>query len=400
MSPMKNRPARAIMAAAKSTLAALLAVCLTLASLPTAAEAQERPRKTLLDILFGRSEPDIPDQSYDQPAPRRSTQPRKRVAPPPKPRQVVVQPDTPPPAEKLPDAKTILVVGDFLASGLGDGLADAFSTSPGVVVQTRGTVASGLVRQDYYNWPQQLPTMLDQLKPAVVVVMIGANDRQQIIGDGLNEKYGTDPWFLAYEERVQQFAKLVTNRHIPLIWVGLPSFGSDQLTEGAVKLNQLYESQAASVGGEFIDIWDGFTDQNGEFIVTGSDINGQQVRLRTADGVNLTAAGKRKVAFYVEKPVRRLLGDQASPDITRLDTGNPVAPEQANLPATETEKIIRTQPMSISDPNLDGGSQLLGGTPAPAPTTPSPRDLLVEKGQMAPAPKGRVDDYRLPGAAH
>ncbi|WP_183696314.1 SGNH/GDSL hydrolase family protein [Rhizobium lusitanum] len=397
---MKNRPARAIMAAAKSTLAALLAVCLTLASLPTAAEAQERPRKTLLDILFGRSEPDIPDQSYDQPAPRRSTQPRKRVAPPPKPRQVVVQPDTPPPAEKLPDAKTILVVGDFLASGLGDGLADAFSTSPGVVVQTRGTVASGLVRQDYYNWPQQLPTMLDQLKPAVVVVMIGANDRQQIIGDGLNEKYGTDPWFLAYEERVQQFAKLVTNRHIPLIWVGLPSFGSDQLTEGAVKLNQLYESQAASVGGEFIDIWDGFTDQNGEFIVTGSDINGQQVRLRTADGVNLTAAGKRKVAFYVEKPVRRLLGDQASPDITRLDTGNPVAPEQANLPATETEKIIRTQPMSISDPNLDGGSQLLGGTPAPAPTTPSPRDLLVEKGQMAPAPKGRVDDYRLPGAAH
>jgi hypothetical protein len=96
--------------------------------------------------------------------------------------------------------------------------------------------------------------------------------------------------------------------------------------------------------------------------------------------------------------VRRLLGDQASPDITRLDTGNPVAPEQANLPATETEKIIRTQPISISDPNLDGGSQLLGGAPAPAPTTPSPRDLLVEKGQMAPAPTGRVDDYRLPGA--
>ncbi|CAN7404236.1 DUF459 domain-containing protein [Rhizobium rhizogenes] len=396
---MKNRPARTIMAAAKSTLAALLAVCLTLACLLTAAEAQERPRKTLLDILFGRSEPDIPDRSYDQPAPRRSTQPRKRVAPPPKPRQVVVQPETPPPAEKLPDAKTILVVGDFLASGLGDGLADAFSTSPGVVVQTRGTVASGLVRQDYYNWPQQLPTMVDQLKPAIVVVMIGANDRQQIIGDGLNEKYGTDPWFLAYEERVQQFAKLVTNRHIPLIWVGLPAFGSDQLTEGAVKLNQLYQSQVASVGGEFIDIWDGFTDQNGEFIVTGSDINGQQVRLRTADGVNLTAAGKRKVAFYVEKPVRRLLGDQASPDITRLDTGNPLSPEQANLPATEMEKITRTQPMSISDPNLDGGSQLLGGAPAPAPAAPSPRDLLVEKGQMAPAPTGRIDDYRVPGAA-
>ena len=395
---MIKRPARATMATARLILTALIAAIVALGCLSPAAEAQERPRRTLLDMLFGNREADYPDQSFDQPPPRRKIQPRRRPTPPPR-QPVVVQPETPAAAEKLSDAKTILVVGDFLASGLGTGLEDAFSTSPGVVIQARGNVASGLVRQDYYNWPQQLTGMMDQLKPAIVIVMLGANDRQQIIGDGLNEKYGTDPWFLAYEERVQQFAKLVTSRHIPLLWVGLPSFGSDQLTASAVKLNQLYQSQATSVGGEFIDIWDGFTDQNGEFIVTGSDINGQQVRLRTADGVNLTAAGKRKVAFYVEKSARRLLGDQASPDITRLDTGNPLPAQQANLPAAEMEKVTRIPPMSLSDPDLDGGSQLLGGTPAPASTTPSPRDLLVDKGQMAPAPAGRVDDYRLPGTA-
>ncbi|AYG60406.1 DUF459 domain-containing protein [Rhizobium jaguaris] len=392
---MKNRPARAIMAATKAILATLVAACFTLTCLLSSAEAQEPRRRTLLEMLFGRSEPDIPEQ---QPAPRRTIRPpRKRIAPPP-PRQVVAQPETPPQVQKLPDAKSILVVGDFLAGGLGVGLEDAFSTSPGVVVQTHSTVASGLVRQDYYNWPQQLPAMLDQLKPAMVVVMIGANDRQQMVGDGLNEKYGTDPWFLAYEERIQEFGKLVTSRHIPLLWVGLPPFGSDQMTADAVKLNQLYQSQVQSVGGEFIDIWDGFTDQNGQFIVTGSDINGQQVRLRTADGINLTAAGKRKVAFYVEKPTRRLLGDQASPDIIRLDTGNSLPVEQANLPPGEMEKVTRTQPVSLSDPNLDGGSQLLGGAPPRNPITPSPRDLLVEKGEMAPAPTGRVDDYRLPAA--
>ncbi|MGV1789790.1 SGNH/GDSL hydrolase family protein [Rhizobium sp. A37_96] len=392
---MIKPPVRATMATAKFILTAFLAAVMTLVCLPKMAEAQER-RRTLLDMLFGNPEPDYPDQPAEQPPPRRKVQPKKRPTPPP--RQPVAQPETPPPTEKLPDARTILVVGDFMASGLATGLEDAFSTAPGVVVQARGNVASGLVRQDYYNWPQQLPGMMDQLKPAMVVVMIGANDRQQMIGDGLNEKYGTDPWFLAYEERVQQFAKLVTSRHIPLLWVGLPSFGSDQLTASAVKLNQIYQSQMTSVGGEFIDIWDGFTDQGGEFIVTGSDINGQQVRLRTADGVNFTAAGKRKVAFYLEKSARRILGDQASPDITRLDTGNPLPAQQANLPAAESEKITRTQPVSISDPDLDGGSQLLGGAPAPAATAPSPRDLLVEKGQMDPAPAGRVDDYRLPGS--
>lgn len=394
---MTERPARTAMATLKVILTALLAVIIALGCLSTAAEAQERPRRNLLDMLFGNREPDYPDQPIEQPPPRRKVQPRKRPTPPP--REAVVQPEIPAPAEKLPDAKTILVVGDFLASGLGTGLEDAFSTSPGVIIQTRSNIASGLVRQDYYNWPQQLTGMMDQLKPAIVIVMLGANDRQQIIGEGLNEKYGTDPWFLAYEERVQQFAKVVTSRHIPLLWVGMPSFGSDQLTASAVKLNQLYQSQMVGVGGEFIDIWDGFTDQNGEFIVTGSDINGQQVRLRTADGVNLTAAGKRKLAFYVEKSARRLLGNQASPDITRLDTGNPLPVQPANVPATEAEKVIRTPPMSLSDPELDGGSQLLGGTAAPTSATPSPRDLLVDKGQMAPAPAGRVDDYRLPGAA-
>ncbi|NLR99619.1 DUF459 domain-containing protein [Rhizobium sp. P38BS-XIX] len=394
---MTKPPARTFTATMKALATAFIACVMTFGWLLQPAEAQERPRRTLFDMLFGNREPDYPDQSSEQPPPRRKVQPRKRPTPPP--RQPVVQPDTPPPAEKLQDAKTILVVGDFLASGLATGLEDAFSTSPGVVIQSRGNVASGLVRQDYYNWPQQLTGMMDQLKPAMVVVMIGANDRQQIIGDGLNEKYGTDPWFLAYEERVQQIAKLVTSRHIPLLWVGLPSFGSDQLTASAVKLNQIYQSQTTSVGGEFIDIWDGFTDQNGEFIVTGSDINGQQVRLRTADGVNFTAAGKRKVAFYLEKPARRLLGDQASPDITRLDTGNPLPAQQASLPGAEPEKITRTPPISLSDPDLDGGAQLLGGAPAPAATAPSPRDLLVEKGQMDPAPTGRVDDYRLPKTA-
>jgi hypothetical protein len=301
----------------------------------------------------------------------------------------------------LSTSKTVLVVGDFLANGLGSGLEDAFSASPGVTLQTRGTIASGLVRPDYYDWPAKLPQMLDSLKPAAVVVMIGANDRQQMVAPGLNEKFGTDTWLLAYEERVQAFAKLVTARHIPLLWMGLPPFASDDATADILRMNQIYKSQAESVGGEFVDLWDGFTDEDGRFLITGSDINGQQVRLRTADGVNMTAAGRRKMAFYAEKPLRRLLGDQASPDIVRLDTDKPADVGTAT-PADDVNSDKRTVPISISDPELDGGSALMGAAPPQPPpstapaATPSPRALLVEKGEVAPAPTGRVDDFRLP----
>jgi len=162
------------------------------------------------------------------------------------------------------------------------------------------------------------------------------------------------------------------------------------MTSDAVQMNQLYRKQVESVGGEFVDIWDGFVDEGGQFIVTGSDINGQQVRLRTSDGINLTQAGRRKVAFYVEKPARRILGTQASPDLVRLDT--------SNLPSLGLPEpnVPHTQPISLSDPNLDGGSELLGAKAPPVSLTKSPRDMLVQDGMVEEAPAGRVDDYRLP----
>jgi len=376
----------------KTALRTLFAACLILAGTIEAAEAQQQPRRSFFDMLFGRREPTyIPLEP--EPPPRRIPRPPKKKVPQaaaaPRP-TVTPQPDAPPPVEKLANAKTILVVGDFLATGLGDGLDAAFEASPGVVIAARGNVASGLVRRDYYDWQQQLPQMIAETKPAMVVVMIGANDRQQIVDDTLKEKFGTDVWFMAYEARVQAFVKAVTSQNIPLVWVGLPPFDSPAMTADATRLNQLYRTQVESAGGQFVDIWDGFTDDDGKFVITGSDINGQQVRLRTADGINLTPAGRRKLAFYVEKPARHLLGDQASPDIARLDAGpagGALAPE-ASLP-------LRSQPISLSDPNLDGGAELLGGTKPAVREPQTPRDLLVEKGEMAPAPAGRVDDYRL-----
>jgi hypothetical protein len=375
--------------------AAALSLCLGSMVPVHYAEAQETryQRRSILDFFLGRRYIDDNPQPEMRDQPRRRQQQRKRP-----PAQKAMTPTRTMPAapaepvvQKLDDAQKILIVGDFLAGGLGDGLTAAFEASPGVVVEARSNVSSGLVRDDYYNWPGELPKMIDELKPAMVVIMIGANDRQQMVTDAGKEKFRTDGWFSEYQHRVLAFGKEITGRKIPLLWVGLPAFESDSMTADAVQMNQLYRNQVESIGGEFVDIWDGFVDENGKFIVTGSDVNGQQVRLRTTDGINLTQAGRRKLAFYVEKPARRILGTQASPDLVRLDPGN--------LPALTlpTNPVEHTQPISLSDPNLDGGAELLGaGKTPPVTLTKSPRDLLVEQGEMAPAPTGRIDDYRMP----
>ncbi|MGV2129308.1 SGNH/GDSL hydrolase family protein [Agrobacterium vitis] len=377
-----------------------LAIVVAATSVVGPALAQDYPRRrTLLDMLFGsRSDDNRYERQY--PAAPRPAGPRSRKKPaatapttPARPRPVPV---SAPPQEAAPakinNAQKILVVGDFFASAIGDGLQQAFADAPGTVIETRSNGSSGLVRDDYFDWRRQLPKMLEETKPALVIVELGANDRQQMTPGSGDQRFPSEAWFAEYQKRIDAIAKLVTAKKIPLIWVGLPPVKSPGMSADLIKFNALYRKAAEAAGGEFIDIWDGFVDADGGFVLTGSDINGQQARLRGPDGISMTDAGKRKMAFYLEKSARKFLGDMASPGLVRLDsTSMPdlTGPEQLDGPD-------RIPPMKISDPALDGADHLLGGAEKPAPQTPpSPRDLLVSTGIMPEAPKGRVDDYRL-----
>ncbi|EGP55295.1 hypothetical protein Agau_L100405 [Agrobacterium tumefaciens F2] len=384
------------------------AICAPL--VPSESFAQEQ-RRTLFEMLFGRpvGREDAPGREY-QPRNRRDfpSAPRERAVTRPQPARKapsVVQMRTikPEPAAKLENARRVLVVGDFLAGGMGEELVNAFASSPAIAVDVRANGSSGLVRTDYYDWFANLPQFINETNPATIVIMMGSNDRQQMqIGD-IREKFGTDVWFKEYERRIDELLTIAGRKKVPLLWVGLPAFQSPSLTADLVGFNRLYRSHVEKYGGEFVDVWDGFVDEAGKFVITGYDMNGQQARLREADGVGMTSAGKRKLAFYVEKFVRRHL-DSAGPDLVKLDGSN--LPALTSLPALGIDAgQVRTQPISLTDPNLDGGDRLLGDTPATAGPTrvsvvESPRERLTKRGEMADAPAGRIDDYRIaPDAA-
>ena len=366
-----------------------VAIVLPLSDAPVQAQ-QPTERRTLFQMLFG---------SKPKAAPPPTAEPKKQVRPRPRkrtPAPVVEAAPAQPEVAKVENARQILVVGDFLAGGLGEGLDDSFASIADVEIETRSEVASGLVREDHFNWQDKLPEAINEIKPALVVVMIGANDRQQMLVNGTREKFRTQPWLDEYTARADKLAAIVRSRHLPLVWVGLPAFQSPSMTADAVQLNGIFRTEVEKAGGEFIDIWDGFVDANGKFVITGSDVNGQQVRLRTSDGVNMTKAGRQKLAFYVEKSVKRLLGGVApapAESLVRLDATN--LPELMNLPPTEQVKIVRTPPISLIDPDLDGGKELMGATPARPVIDASARKLLVERGEVEPAPAGRIDDYRV-----
>lgn len=397
----RPRPRSTVRRLCGRLVAALLVVLLSLplaAGLPPVGPVQAQERRSIVDFFFGR--PRVREPVYETygdgqtfaPAPRQApSKPRVKRT---KPKATVAAPAPAEPVaiEKRPDAKVVLVVGDFIAGSLAGGLQQAFAQTPGIVVQDRSDVSSGMVRDDYFDWPNMLPVFADDVKPALIVVSLGANDRQQMSVAGAREKFRSDAWTAEYTSRVAAFAGLARGRGVPLLWVGMPSFQSASMSADMVVLNGIYRAETEKAGGQFIDIWDGFVDESGKFITTGSDVNGQQVRLRGADGVTLTPAGKRKLAFYVEKDVRRLLGETAAGDGTV-----PAASDMKDLlvSAPSSDSIIRTPPISLTDPELDGATTLLQADQIEKGNGLSARDRLIERGEVATAPAGRVDDFRL-----
>lgn len=383
----------------------LLCVALTLTLLApvggnqivsSVAHAQESSERRsgggILRFLFSRRdrEPQRRDRVVPPPAEtqRRATTTTRRSQPAPAAPVV-------PAIEKAEDASRVLVVGDFLGGGLADGLETAYEQNADVVIVDRTNGSSGLVRDDHYDWPGNIGSVIEEENPDAVVVMIGSNDRQQMRVDGNREPPRSDAWVKEYERRATALIKTIRDRDLPLIWVGNLPFRPGAMSSDMLAFNDIYRRLVTDAGGEYVDVWDGFVDESGAFATNGPDMNGQPAQLRSSDGINVTRDGRRKIAFYAEKPLNRLFETgSATPGTPGLDgdglLGGP-SPD-GSAPAV----IDRTAPMALDDLGSDSSGQLLGASFArPRGEARTPAEQLSREG-LAPAPTpGRADDFEI-----
>ncbi|RIY00899.1 DUF459 domain-containing protein [Aureimonas flava] len=404
----RARPARAL-------LSAVLACALLAGQAAHAPPAEAQQRRGLLDMLFGggRGEARQPPQRVDPPPQRRQVKkvrkPRRDAGSAGRSRSdrtaaaagaAAGAAAVAAPVEKSETARTVLVIGDFMAGSLAKGLEEAVSQNREIRVVSKVDGSSGLVRDDHFDWPAEIGQAIADSKPAVVVVMLGANDRQAIREAGTSLGLRTTEWSERYDARVEALAAAVRAGGATLVWVGALPFGIDRANEDMVYFNDLYRTAALKAGGEFVDVWGGFTDANGAFTASGPDMTGQTARLRNSDGITLTGAGQDKLAYFVEKPVTRVLGLSVDDLVASLGAQQLSADD---LPSVDDlASTTSTPPVSFSDPSLDGGDRLLGGGPAPAAasgTDASPRARLVVAGAPHDPTEGRADHFNWTGRA-
>ncbi len=316
----------------------------------------------------------------------------------------------------------VVVMGDTLGELLADGLEEAFEDIPEIGVLHKSKESSGLVRTDFYDWPKTAQGIANgPRKPDVAVMMLGSNDHQPL-EDGAQAAEPFSPrWRELYTARVDAVIRAFKEKNIPLVWVGLPMMKAERFSADMGQINEIYRASAASAGVPFIDIWDIFADDHGQYSAFGPDVNGQIVKLRATDGVHFTSAGARKVAHFVEGEIKRVFDarQQQAPEASA-----PPAQETGALPATPAAPAVQSPgpPAPAAAPSLPpqrpaiGPTQLLTGPPGggqelarrdkPNPRQATPVSLeravaehVFVEGGVQPARPGRADDFSLPPKA-
>jgi hypothetical protein len=207
------------------------------------------------------------------------------------------------------------------------------------------------------------------------------------IRNGVAE-FRSEAWEQIYTKRIDDTIAAMKSKGVPVLWVGLPSIRGTKSTADAVYLNDLYRARAEKAGIVYVDIWDGFVDENGKFSYYGPDFEGQNRRLRAGDGVNFTKSGARKLAHYVERELRRFIANRALPVSLPAGTQGPALGSPAARPVAG--------PVLPLTGSAGEGNELLGGnTSRPALSDPVATQVLVKGEPIAPA-TGRADDFHWP----
>lgn len=220
--------------------------------------------------------------------------------------------------QELPSDRpyNLYVFGDSFAAEMADGVKWAMRENKRVVVRKSTKAATGLVRNDIYDWLQVVSDIKSREQVDIAVISIGGNDRQDIRVDGRRLERFTPKWREEYMKRIDRMADLLQKDHSAVYWVSLPNVRSKRMSKDYRHFNSYFRQVAAKRGIEFIDITKVFLGKDGGYTPYGKGLNGRITRLRDADGVHLTSVGAKLLGRFVAKRIRA--------DIDRATASNPV----------------------------------------------------------------------------
>jgi hypothetical protein len=204
------------------------------------------------------------------------------------------------------DPLRVQVFGDSQGYNIGYVLKTETADDPLIRADFDAKVSSGLARPDFYNWPARVQESLVRQDADVAVIMVGANDDQNLMsvsGDRVAVE-GTSEWDAEYRRRVAGMMDLLNNGHRKIIWIGEPRVGLPKLDATLQKINAIVEQEVAlRPWVSWIETSKLLAGPNGEYVDYLTPPGKPAIKCRAGDHIHLTTGCVRIV---VEKVIEVL----------------------------------------------------------------------------------------------
>jgi hypothetical protein len=284
----------------------------------------------------------------------------------------------------------VVVIGDTMADQLSQGLAEAFfGEHAEIAVIKKVRASSGLVRNDFFDWLKEAGNIVANERASAFVVMLGSNDRQPLRDEKGSYEFRSDRWREIYAKRIDDFLAKLKEKNTPIYIVGMPPVSAPRASADMQYINEILRERTARADVRYVEVWEGFVDEQGQFAVSGAALDGQTRRLRIQDGVHFTRTGGRKLAHYVERDLLRLFDSRVR---------SPYLPYGVDLDAMKSGVKPEIGPVIPLTTPVGQGRVLEGeqrNANAPNFLDANTKKTLVDGVPLAPV-DGRADDFRWP----
>ena len=202
------------------------------------------------------------------------------------------------------------VGGDSLAAGPSWAVfLDAAAT--GVIKpQAEYQVGTGLVRNEFWDWPKHMDAVVRARNPQISIFMVGANDDQGIDVNGTSVRPPDQAWVDEYRRRVDSLMESMTADGRRLLWIGMPPMRDATYSQSMGLVDQVFQEESAKHRRvTYIDAWTLFSAPGspGTYAQYLPNASGQSTNMRLDDGIHLNVEGSQYLSRIVMAELGKLV---------------------------------------------------------------------------------------------
>jgi hypothetical protein len=206
-----------------------------------------------------------------------------------------------------------LIIGDSLGNNLGYGMLGQLRNKTGLTTTLKAKASTGLANAWFYNWHNNLATFLKTYKPNLVIILMGANDRQNFVVNNQVQTFGTEAWKKTYQSNISKLATAATKSGAYVLWVGLPIMKPYNYAKGETLIDQLYAVTVPKVkGAQYLSLRELTADASGNYRQS-AIINGKYQVFRGGDGIHFSSVGQEIIATYTINKINKLFHVKLAP---------------------------------------------------------------------------------------